>query len=374
MSRLRRGPTAVLTFATWIGFCGPARAQEEAAAKPVPQARYARVLVEETTPRCFAGPRSPSFPDRLVAGQIVRVGEARDGFLRVFLPDGVTGYVHRKFTTEPQDGKIRTTGTNVSFRYRPRSGEPPAVLLRKGTELVYLGEQGDWWKVRCRDAEAWLPAAEVQVLDGANSTAEAAYTTLARTRRAQASEAAAKREAALAEQRRLAEARARLAELAERLRREAAKDPDEQDLETLEKELATLTRGLPEDSPLAAQAKLLAGEIRRQRWLVEALAAVREKPETKDVARDLVPERTPDRLARFQAIGWLRQKSLAGRRRYVLEKGGRILLEVTCESGRYDLSWFEDLEVGVIGAKRSGDPDRIRSLDVERLEVLGKDR
>ena len=46
------------------------------------------------------------------------------------------------------------------------------------------------------------------------------------------------------------------------------------------------------------------------------------------------------------------------------------MFDVTCQSGRYDLSLFVDCEVGLIGASRRPATDSLRVLEVEKVEVL----
>ena len=72
-----------------------------------------------------------------------------------------------------------------------------------------------------------------------------------------------------------------------------------------------------------------------------------------------------------QAVGFLRwEKGLVGPGKFVVEKGGRRLYIVTCDSGRYELGVFVDCEVGLIGSRRRPATESLRVLDVEKLEVL----
>ena len=118
---------------------------EEPVEAPVeePQLQYARVIATETQVRCFASDRSPLYGDRLVEGQIVVVGDQEGEYRVVRLPLGATGYVHKKFATDAGDGKVEATAARVSFRYRPKSSEVPALVMSKGATLFYLGEEGD---------------------------------------------------------------------------------------------------------------------------------------------------------------------------------------------------------------------------------------
>ena len=74
--------------------------------EPDPKVWYAKITSPDVQPRCFAGPRSPVYDDVLTEGSVVKVGEVVGEYRRLLLPLGVTGYVHKKFTTEPQEGLV----------------------------------------------------------------------------------------------------------------------------------------------------------------------------------------------------------------------------------------------------------------------------
>lgn len=332
---------------------------------------FARIQVHETQPRCFASTRSPAFEDRLTEGQVVKVGPAQGDFRVVVLPTGVTGYVHKKFTTEPADGKVIANAPDVSFRYRPQSSEAPAQLLPKDTELSWLGEKDDWWIVRYQGAPAYLPATDVQVFDQPNDTLEKAWAELEQTRRGDLDKAVQARVAAEAAAEAQRQHEQKLAELAKRFRDAAAVPIEKQDFSAIETDLTAFTGELAQDDPVRPQAEALAKEIERQRLLARAIAVVQEDPPTVDRAAEILEPKVVDPLSRFDAVGWLRYETpLGGVPHFVLEKGGQTLFELDCSSGRYDLRVFDGVEVGVNGAKSRPTSDAIRSLDVLRLEVL----
>ena len=69
---------------------------------------------------------------------------------------------------------------------------------------------------------------------------------------------------------------------------------------------------------------------------------------------------------------WLRYESrLTGPGVYYIEKGGRRQHQLSCNTGRFDLSLFVGREVGVIGPRRRPIAALLSVLDVERIEVLG---
>ena len=124
-----------------------------------------------------------------------------------------------------------------------------------------------------------------------------------------------------------------------------------------------------------ADLKPLVEEFKRrigtQQWVVEATIVRDEQPKPVEGLTQMAPAVVPDALDRFQAIGFLRWvKGLTGAGRYVVEKGGKQLFEVNCQSGRYDLSLFVDCELGLIGASRRPNFESLRVLDVEKIEVL----
>jgi SH3-like domain-containing protein len=360
---------------------GALSAQEhDAAAKPAsnPSAAaggFARVQAAETRVRCFAGDRSPHFEERLVEGQFVQVGDVAHGHREVRLPQGMTGWVHKKFVTAPEQGMVTTNGTNVAFRYRPQSGEAPVTMLKKDALLFCLGEQGEWWRVRSPDVTGYLPEAELQVFATPNPTIEAGWRDLEQNRQQAWKEATAaiaqKSEAAAALQRQTT----KLGELQQALRAETAKPIATQDLAPIEQALAALIAELPADSAERTRATELQAQLARQNVLVTAAKTVTEPPKEDAKAKDLVPPRVEDPLGRFDATGWLRHRSsAAGIERFRLEKGGQLLCYLDCSSGRYDLSLFQGCEVGITGSRDRPHAQGVRVIDVQKLEVIGLDR
>ena len=336
---------------------------------------FARVQVAETKVRCFAGDRSPCFDERLVEGQFVQVGDVAHGHREVRLPQGMTGWVHKKFVTNPEQGMVTTNGTKVAFRYRPQSGEAPVLLLKKDALLFCLGEQGEWWRVRGPDVSGYLPEAELQVFQSANPTIEAGWRDLEQNRQQAWKEATAaiaqKTESAAALQRQ----GTRLTELQQAFRAETGKPAAAQNLEPIEVGLAALLAELPAECAERTRADELQNQLARQGVLVTAARTVSEPPKEDSKAKDLVPPRIEDPLGRFDATGWLRHRSSAsGIERFRLEKGGQLLCYLDCSSGRYDLSLFQGCEVGISGSRDRPHAQGVRVVDVSKIEVIGLDR
>jgi hypothetical protein len=362
-----------VTFAAL--FVVVANAQEppvqEPVATPPAALRLARIVPAEVSPRCFASERSPVFSDRLTNGQVVRVGEAVGGFVPVVVPMGVTGYVHEKYCTPPEQGVVRTTGARVSFRYRPQSSEAPVQLVAKDTELFFLASEADWLKVRHPGAPAYLAEADVQIVSEPDATLEASLREHELQRRAAWQEAAAKREAEIAETKARQERMAALDAIEQRLAAEAGKPAEQRQFDPVRGDLTALAATLPKDSEEAARAALLVGKLDEQELLVRAIKAVAEEPRRADP----VPIGTPpvaDALSRFDAIGWVRyRRAFDGREEVTLEKGGRVLHVLQCSSGRYDLRLFDGAEIGVVGPRERRVAESVRVLDALKIEVLG---
>lgn len=338
-----------------------------------PPNAFGRVVVDKATLRCWPGAVAtpPLFEDVLAKDQIVGVGRSEGGFRSIVVPLGPVGYVSRKFTAVANDGRVTTKGSKVSFRYRPRSaGEPPVMQLAEGTELFVLGEQDDWFRARVAGIDAWLPEAEVQVLDAADATAAAAA--YAEWEKRQRAEVQARLDQIAAQVARSKQDEADLQSvrtLHDRYTAELNKPVGQQQLDVLDEELRTLLAGLGPESAGRAAVQSLQERIKNQRWVAEATAAVQATPPPVLVEK---PVSVRDNLSRFESIGWLRyERRLAGPGVYYLEKGGQRQHVVTCNTARYDLALFVGREVGIIGPRRLPATESLSVLDAERLEVLG---
>jgi hypothetical protein len=333
----------------------------------------ARVKIAETQVRCFASLRSPLFVDRLVEGQVVAVGpvvgEAGE-FREVRLPGGVTGFVHKTFSTEPKDGYVQTTRPNVAFRYRPQTGEAPVVPLEKDTPLRYLGEEGEWWRVRCERVPGYLLVAELDLFPEPNPTLTASAGELKQVREKEWQDAVATRDAKLAESAALTAIEAKLDDVERRLVAESQRPTGEQDLGPIRQELDALVPSIPAGTPAVERGAMLQSKLRMQQLALDAAKLIATPPANDPRATEVVEPRVPDRLS-FDATGWIRRKSGHGElSEYRLEKGGKLLLYVDCRSGRYDLRLFEGCEVGIQGVLSRPDAESVRVVDVAKLHVL----
>jgi hypothetical protein len=333
---------------------------------------YAQVADASVDLRCFPTENSPTFGDTMVDGAVVIVGESYGDFRQVVLPLGPVGYVHKDFATEPEGGMLMTSGNNVAFRYRPRSGEAPVELLPDETELLVVGEDGDWWQVRFRAGQAWMPLAALRVFEEPNDTLVASYAEFGKQQRKVVDDLEAARVQAVAEAQYSSDLQRRLDTLVERFDAEVARPAADQDYDVLGADLSTLISELPTDSVVLINAELFARNIRDRQLVVEATRVILEEPVPAPDPSTLVREPVADPLARFDSVGWLRfRPSASGLDRFVVEKGGQTLFWLTCSSGRYDMELFDGVEVGLIGGKDRPNRESMRVVDVEKIEVLG---
>jgi hypothetical protein len=346
-----------------------------AAAAEVPPAQapeqLGRIVVDAAAVRCWPSTAAvpPVFEDVLAKDQVVAIGRSEGGFRQVVLALGPIGYVSRKFAEADADGRVKTKGAKVAFRYRPRSSEAPVLLLDDGTLLHVIGEQDDWYRCRVPGVEAWVAENEVQAIAAPDAAALAA---LAESNRQQAAAVAARLEQIAAAKQLAAQNEIDLAQVRvveEALAQELAKPVTQQQFDPLDQALDKLVAQLAPASAAHAAAQTLKKRIETQRWIAEATVVRDSKP----VPLPEPPQPPKDDLARFQSIGWLRyERRLGGPGIYYLEKGGRRQCMVSCNTGRYDLSLFVDREIGISGPRRHPATETLSVLDAERLEVLGK--
>lgn len=342
-------------------------AQDAAVEEP----QYARVIAKETQLRCFASVRSPLYVDRLTEGQVIVVGEEVGGYRQVMMPLGATGYVHKRFADELESGMVVATAPKVSFRYRPRTSEAPAEVLTKGAELYYLGEDGDWWRVLNPAVQAFLPTGDLQMIDQATDTVTLSYAELEKSRRKMWNTAANGREAVRAAAAELAIHREQLDALAHDLQAMAAQPLPSQDYGDLKARVAALVTSMAEESAEHERAVVLQNAVDRQHLVAEGLSVIATETPTHDVAAVVLQPDDADPLARFDASGWLHARALPGdATAYSLKKGGKTLMVVTCEGGRYDLDLFVGSEIGIQGVKSRPHPESLRMIEALKLEVL----
>lgn len=349
-----------------------ATAPSAEAPTPVTEApKLGRVVADIAALRCWPGNVAvpPVFEDVLKKDQVVALGRSENGFRAVIAPLGPLGYVSRKFTETAPDGRVKTKGTKVAFRYRSRSTEAPVTQLVDGTELHVVGEQEDWFRVRVPGVEAWVNEADVAAGADGDAALVAGY---AEWKLRQEGEVKARLDLIAAALKLEQQNQADLAAVQvvqDAFTAELKKPAAEQKFEPLHETLDQLAATLTAESVGKGAIDALKKRIETQRWIAEATALRATKPEP---VADATPPEVKDKLERFQSIGWVRyERRIAGPGFYYLEKGGRRQYLLSCNTARYDLALFVDREVGVLGPRRRPTTESLSVLDVERLEVLG---
>ena len=332
---------------------------------------YGKVVAEEARLRCWPSEVAtpPVFEDVLQKDQIVRLGEQDNGFRAVILPLGPIGYVSKRFTAQADDGSVTTSGSKVAFRYRPRTSEAPVAQLPKGTQIHIVGEKDGWYQARAVGVQAWIANADVHEVSSAPENVKA-YEALAAAAK---KEPQARLDAIAAEQKRKEMDRLDMEAIQvveQAFLKEMKKPVEEQRFDGIQVALAKVVEGLQKEGDAQVAAASLKRRIETQQWIAEATPVINaEPPKAEQAARKEQPK---DRLDRFEAIGWLRYESrIAQPGVYYLEKGGRRQFLLSCNTGRFDLALFVGREVGVIGPVRAPLGEPMKTLDVERLEVLG---
>lgn len=352
----------------------PADAAKSAAADATAKAPVGALgtLLAEGRIRCFPTVNSPFYEDTFPKGATLAVGRSENGFRQILLPIGPVGYVHKEFAVAGEDGKGATkAGKKVAFRNEPKSGRAPIALLDESNEMWIVGEHESWWRVRNPAAECWLPEAEVQVFEQPPETMVKAVAELTKVHRGEvearivAMQQAAERRRV--EQQQLEQMRA----LQDLLATELKKPAHERKLQPIGGAVDTLIAQLAQESSLRGDAEELKRRITAQQWVVDATNVLVAEPVPAADVPDVGPGIVRDPLDRFQAVGFLRwERGLIGPGRYVVEKGGQPLYVVSCDSGRYDLALFIDMEVGITGPRRRPATESLRLLEAEKIEVL----
>lgn len=332
---------------------------------------YGRVVAETAPLRCWSGAvaQPPVFDEALTKDTVVVLGRSENGFRCVQLPLGPIGFVNKKFTETTPEGRVKSKGVKVAFRYRAKSSEAPVAQLENGTELHIVGEQDDWFRARVAGIEAWLAEAEVQATDAADPAPAKAYAELQQKHEAEVKARLDAIAAQIAKQKQDEADLAAVQAVQDAFLAEQKKPITEQKYAPLNESLDKLGASFGPDSAGKPEIAALKRRIEKQSWVADAVAVVRE---AKPPASDVPPPDKKDPLERFQSIGWLRYEArIAGAGVYYLEKGGQRQYEVACSNNRYDLGLFVDCEVAVIGPRRRPMTSAMSVIDVERLEVLG---
>ena len=330
---------------------------------------------------------------KLPAGAyVVANGKTIYGHTPVGVIGGIEGYVYGSFFKTDEDGTGAATRGRVSFRGRPKTGEPPLdVISSKAGKFHVLGKEGAWYKVLSDDSiSAW--ADEKQLIEVgkftsieavSDATAKAAMTKQRDERRA----VWAKQREAFAKdavRRKQLETLERAVDDAMQvLRTEVAKAkqaPLEADLspcEAIAKKLeASVAELEAKDEAVAKRVEDYRQHLRREGLMIEALREVARakiaEAKKEAVAKKRVTEASaPKTPKEFAQVGWLEYSpGVKDYSPYRIVKGRRLICYVTCKSGRYDLKDFVGRELGLRGDMDRPETADVRVLDVARLVVL----
>lgn len=356
---------------------------------------------------------------------VLAVWGEQAGYLNVSSPGGFPVWVFGEYL-EPtsETGVAKVKGSNVLMRPMPSSdvsSYPLAMRLQVGDTVRVIARSDakkalaeDWVQVLAPEgARGWVSASDVQPLDGTDDPKalwKAATKSELDARPALALGAAAS--PATGETK---SSPGEIVKADKPLAKDAKKPEPAKKAETPEKNDATPASDV--SSKLAAADKLFetakasqtpnfasakaayqkvlegnakgaAAETARARLdeiaVREEIVAIRsdakmiesQRAERLDDAQKRLREAsysTDPMWGRFQTRGWLERIVEEGASpRFVVRWADKIVAEVVCTNGRYDLAIFENFEVGVLGAVQrnavaGGAPARI---DASRLEVI----
>jgi len=379
----------------------PASAQEQA------KLRYVEVGSEGAAARNLYDAQGVIVRD-LAPGTVLAVYGERSGWLDVEAPGGFKVWVYGEFVTAAREpGLVRITGNGVRMRPLPSSGAESLPLrqhLYSGNQVRLIKRNDptlalakDWVQVWSPPgARAWVRENDAQPLpagaDGAKlwAGAVAAAATEQTAGEPLAEDVGVTTAAAPAPAVATAKQTAAAGELMTKadMLLSAERDKDEQGgvpnyglvLAAYDEVLAVVDQGPTADLARSrrqlaesyADAYQIRVDLQNQRAALEAAAAKRAEE------RERAGTRSPFE-GRFEARGWLVHEKVPGEEEpvWMVRWSGDPIAEVLCSSGRYDLSLFEDYEIGIGGRVVRGPVAgsgqaavRPRRIDVTRIEVI----
>ncbi|MBL8901643.1 MAG: hypothetical protein JNM84_28705 [Planctomycetes bacterium] len=339
---------------------------------------WARVKSGGATARRYAGEREEAFRT-LEAGTIVRVRGSYNGWWRVSVPGGLSGWIATSFLKESDvPGERMVDADRVNFRVRATTTDNAPLepdRLERGERVLLLEQSGSWARVQAPPRlSAWVDSAQLErVNDSAQAEQEfgkqqeqflaaivGEMQKAERERTYVASEAYAEELLKPVDQLRDAElakgtsgdfqaVRDAYNALATNGVEGKPKSPKLKEKVYERLKGFELAVGEAEAVALSANSQAKLAEIERQK--ADAL-----KAKLKEQERVHAP--TPDKvLENWQHFGWVvkqgEQTLSAGPVRYVIERGERPSVNLMCESGRYDLADYVGREIAVKGRERS---------------------
>lgn len=348
-----------------------------------------------------------NFPDgngsalhTIPAGTLVRgyrTSEGKPAYREVEVAGGFPVWVFGQYL-QPTDveGVLLVTGSRVNMRPSPELS-PSSMALRSkldaGQRVKLIKRGGDWIQVQAPPgARAWIVADAVTKADPGTGAAQWAQanpplpTRSTRNVSAGSGNAGATRSASApvvptvsaAVLRSLAEAD-RAFDAANALRSpttEAWRDVVlAYESVVAQAPAGSITRQNAAARLDRARLKMEAASIRED---FNADSRKREEEINKiNVYLGEIEKRKSAHWGRFQARGWVDGRTIGGEKHWFLIFGGATVAEIRCETARYDLSVFEDFEIGVYGVEiaagvRSSASTyaQARVVDIRRIEVI----
>jgi peptidoglycan hydrolase-like protein with peptidoglycan-binding domain len=97
-------------------------------------------------------------------GAVVSVNGSQDGFYRVRLTNGQTGWVSGDFLqVTPRQGTVRTQGGNLNLRTAPTTNSAVVTQIPNGTVLTITDLSGDFFRTTFAGANGWVSRSFVQL-------------------------------------------------------------------------------------------------------------------------------------------------------------------------------------------------------------------
>jgi hypothetical protein len=353
------------------------------------------------------------------AKTLLEVYEEKAGYLSVDAPAGMEVWVFGEYVrTTPLTGTVEITGANVLMRPLPKSDQtayPLEQRLHKGDRVRAIGRNDpkkplaeDWVKiVTPPGTRAWVLASETTPVD-AKEDVTAAWNDATKSGRAArplfdvaagaavASTAAAGTTTAGAP----GDAKAKSGDVAGTTVAGAQSDESFAAAEKLYEAavkspapdwavVRTAFQRYLDKNPSGAMTTQAKQRLEQVGWHME-IESIRKDASLRDSQRAEKLADAEKRLreanmsqdplwGRFQARGYLRKEQPVASQppRYVVIWAGKPTYEIVCSSGRYDLSVFDEFEIGVTGAVlRSAVAEtetvaaRPGRIDAARIEVL----
>ncbi|MBK9384283.1 MAG: SH3 domain-containing protein [Planctomycetes bacterium] len=339
---------------------------------------WARVKAGGATVRRYAGEREEAFRS-LDAGTVVRVRGSYNGWWRVSVPGGLSGWVSTSFLKASDAPNERIVDADrVNFRVRPTMTDNAPLepdRLERGERVLLLEQSGSWAHVQAPPrVSAWVDSIQLERLNDAGAAEQEFRKQQEQFLAAKIDEMEkAERERAYIASDAYAE---ELLKPVDQLRDQELAKSTSGNFQSVRDAYTALAANGVESKPKSPKLKekvferMKSFEVAVGRVEADALIASSQEMQDK-IARESAQAKlekeqeqlraqapTPDKvLENWQHFGWVvkqgEQTLSAGPVRYVIERGKLPSVNLMCESGRYDLSDYVGREIAVKGRERS---------------------